>query len=286
MKFGIMFVNSGPLVEPSLLTHLVQTAEAVGFESVWVVEHVVVPQNYKSVYPYSRSGRMPGGEDVPILDPFVALSWIAAKTSQIKLATGVLILPQRHPLYVAKEAASLDVLSQGRFILGVGSGWLKEEFDALGLDFHSRGRRTDEAIEAIRSVWRDKPASFSGRHFAFGPVFSSPQPKQAGGIPIHIGGHSPAAARRAARLGDGFFPARSELDVLKELFAIVRQECERVQRDYTELELTCAGRGTLDTLDQYRALGVSRMVISPPAYDRDGISRGLEKFAKEVIARA
>src|SRR5713226_6912756 len=158
MKLGLMFVNSGPYADPQLFAHLVQTAERCGFESIWTVEHVVIPQDYKSPYPYSPSGRIPGGEEVPIPDPLMHLGFAAAITKKIKLETGVMILPQRHPLYVAKEIASLDVLSDGRVILGIGSGWLKEEFDSLGLDFHARGARTDEAIQSLRALWRDNPS--------------------------------------------------------------------------------------------------------------------------------
>jgi probable F420-dependent oxidoreductase len=151
MKFGLMFVNSGPFSNHDLLAHLAQTAERCGFESLWTVEHVVIPKDYQSPYPYSKSGKIPGGEDVPIPDPLLPLSFAAALTKTIRLATGVVILPQRHPLYLAKEIATLDLLSGGRVLLGVGSGWLKEEFDALGLDFHTRGARTDEAIQAMRA---------------------------------------------------------------------------------------------------------------------------------------
>src|ERR1700746_2586471 len=143
MKFGLMFVNSGPFSNHELLAPLSQTAEQRGFESLWTVEHVVIPKNYQSPYPYSKSGKIPGGEDVEIPDPLLPLSFAAAITKTIRLATGVVILPQRHPLYLAKEIAPLDLLSGGRVILGVGSGWLKEEFDALALDFPTRGARPD-----------------------------------------------------------------------------------------------------------------------------------------------
>ena len=157
MKLGLMFVNSGPFSNPALLAHLATTAERCGVESMWTVEHVVIPQDYKSPYPYSTSGKIPGGEDIAIPDPLLPLAFAAAVTKKIKLGTGVLILPQRHPLYVAKEVATLDVLSGGRAILGIGSGWLEEEFTSLGLDFHTRGARTDEAIKSLRALWSDAP---------------------------------------------------------------------------------------------------------------------------------
>jgi len=155
MKFGLMFVNSGPFANPKLFEVLVRTADEVGIESLWTVEHVVVPVGYESQYPYSPTGRMPGNsEKIPIPDPIVPLAYAAAITKQIKLGTGILILPQRHPVYVAKEMATLDVLSGGRALLGVGIGWLEEEFEVVGVPFKERAARTEESVRAMRSLWR------------------------------------------------------------------------------------------------------------------------------------
>ncbi|HTQ24836.1 MAG TPA: LLM class F420-dependent oxidoreductase [Candidatus Binataceae bacterium] len=285
IKLGLMFVNSGPFAQPELLAHLAKTAEERGFESIWTVEHVVIPHDYKTPYPYARSGKLPGGEDVAIQDPLLPLAYAAAITSRIRLATGILILPQRHPLYVAKETATLDVLSRGRVILGIGSGWLKEEFDALGLDFHQRGARTDEAIAAMRELWRENTASFHGKHFHFHELKSFPKPVQSGGVPIHVGGHSPAAARRAGRMGDGFFPALGEADKLTPLFEIMREAARNAGRDPAAIELSCAARANLEAIKPLRDIGVSRVVISPPAFDADGLTRELDKIANEVLAR-
>jgi probable F420-dependent oxidoreductase len=284
MKIGLMFVNSGPFSNPDLLAHLAQRAESCGVESLWTVEHVVIPTGYQTPYPYSKDGKIPGGEDVPIPDPLLPLSFAAALTKKVRLATGVMILPQRHPLYVAKEMATLDLLSGGRTILGIGSGWLKEEFDALGLDFHARGARTDEAIQSLRACWRDNPSSFHGRHFNFGPLMSFPKPAQPS-IPIHIGGHSPAAARRAGRLGDGFFPALGEAAKLKELFTIMRTEADKAGRNSDQIELTCMTRASADSIKPLADLGISRVIVAPPAFDKDGLTRGLEKLGNDVIAR-
>jgi len=285
MKFGLMYANAGPFGLPAMLSHLATTAEKCGFESLWTVEHVVIPKGFKSQYPYSRDGKLPGGEDVPIPDPIVPLAYAAAVTSKIKLGTGVVILPQRHPLYLAKEMATLDQLSGGRAILGIGSGWLEEEFQALGLDFHTRGARTDEAIQSLRALWRDNESSFHGKHFNFGPVKSYPKPVQTGGVPIHVGGHSPAAARRAGRYGDGFFPAIRDPAKLKELFGIVKEECSKRGRKFEEIELSCGGSAQLDFAKKVQDLGVKRIAIAPPAFDPDGLTRGLEKLANEVLAK-
>ncbi len=286
MKLGLMFVNSGPFSNPALLAHLAATAERCGIESMWTVEHVVIPQDYKSPYPYATSGKIPGGEDIAIPDPLLPLAFAAAVTKKIKLATGVLILPQRHPLYVAKEMATLDVLSNGRAILGIGSGWLAEEFTSLGLDFHTRGARTDEAIKSMRALWSDAPgSSFHGKHFNFGPVKCYPKPVQKGGVPIHVGGHSPAAAKRAGRYGDGFFPALADIPKLKELFAMMKTEAEKAGRDASKIELSCMGRPRVDELKALEDIGVSRVVIAPPAFDAEGLTRGLEKLRDDVIAK-
>jgi len=252
---------------------------------MWTVEHVVIPQDYKSPYPYSSSGKIPGGEDVSIPDPLLPLAFAAAVTKKIKLATGVLILPQRHPLYVAKETATLDQLSNGRAILGIGSGWLEEEFTSLGLDFHTRGARTDEAIKSLRALWNENAATFHGKHFNFGPVKCFPKPVQKGGVPIHIGGHSPAAAKRAGRYGDGFFPALAEIPKLKELFAMMNSEAEKAGRDPKKIELSCMGRARVDELKAFEDIGITRVVIAPPAFDAEGLTRGLEKLQNEVIAK-
>jgi probable F420-dependent oxidoreductase len=285
MKIGLLFANAGPFSQPEILAHLATTAENTGLESLWTVEHVVIPQGYQSPYPYSKDGKIPGGEDVPIPDPLIPLGFVAALTKKIKLATGVVILPQRHPVYVAKEVATIDLLSGGRMILGIGSGWLKEEFDALGLDFHHRGARTDESIQAMRALWRDGPSSFQGKHFKFGPAMSYPKPAQRDGIPIHIGGHSPAAARRAGRLGDGFFPALGEIPKLKELFGLMRDEAAKHGRNADAIELSCMGRASLDAFKALQDIGIARVVVAPPGNDKDKLSAGLEKLGNEVIAK-
>jgi probable F420-dependent oxidoreductase len=285
MKFGLMFVNSGPFANPALFEVLVRTADEVGIESLWSVEHVVVPVGYESQYPYSKDGRMPGNnEKIPIPDPIVPLAYAAALTKRVKLGTGILILPQRHPVYVAKEMATLDVLSRGRALLGIGIGWLEEEFDVVGVPFRERAARTEESVKALRSLWAPEPSSFQGRFYRWGPVESYPKPVQKNGVPIIVGGHVEGAARRAARVGDGFFPARGELDLLAKLFAALRDECGKVGRKPEQIELTTgmAGSGR-DAVRPYEDLGVSRLIVAPPGFDPDGLRRGLESFANTHI---
>jgi len=286
MKFGIMFANVGPFAFPDGLEHLVRTAEDVGVESVWTVEHVVVPVDYKSEYPYSKSGKMPGPENAPIPDPILPLVFAAALTKKLRLGTGVVILPQRHPTYVAKELATLDVLSGGRAILGVGIGWLQEEFAAVGIPFNERGARTNEAIRAIRSLWKETPEAFDGKFYKWGPVESNPKPVQKPGVPIVVGGHADAAAHRAARYGDGFFPARGDHTSLQKLLAVLRDECTRIGRNPDTIEISTGGAiADVDTVHRYQDLGVARLVIPPPGFDQDAVRRGLEDFADQVMAK-
>ncbi len=285
MKFGLMYANAGPFAFPELLTHLAQTAEGVGVESLWTVEHVVIPVGYASTYPYDPSGKIPVPDQMPIPDPFVALAFVAAVTKTLRLATGIVILPQRHPLYVAKEVASLDVLSHGRVILGIGVGWLAEEFQALGIPFAERAARTAESVRAIRSLWKDEAEPFHGKFFRWEKLESHPKPIQKPGVPIVVGGHTELAARRAARYGDGFFPGVADDQKLRWLLAIMRDECAKLGRDPATIEIT-SGRAapTVDSVRQLRDLGVSRFMVPPPAFDPDGVTQGLEQLG-ELIAR-
>ena len=285
MKFGLMFSNV--IGHPDAAVALAQTAESVGIESLWTVEHVVVPVGYESRYPYSPTGKMPGNDDSPIPDPLIWLAYVAAATERIKLATGILILPQRHPFYVAKELATLDQMSKGRAILGVGIGWLREEFEGLDIPFDERAARTEESCHALRSLWRKGHEPFEGKHYRWAPVESNPKPVQEHGVPIVVGGHVKGSARRAARVGDGYFPlALGEEGRLAELLEVMGEECGRIGRDPADVEITTGFQTTdLDAVKRAQDLGVSRLVIPPPGFDPEGLRKGLEDFADKVIAK-
>lgn len=258
MKFGIRYCNTGPYVEPSRAVELVQAAEAAGFESAWTVEHTVIPKGYQSTYPYAAGGRLPGGEgDFVLPDPQIWMTWVAAHTAHIKLATGILILPQHNPLICAKQVATLDFMSKGRVILGVGVGWLKEEFDALGVPFEERGARTDDYIGALRALWGQASPTYEGRFVNFKDAFMRPKPFN-GTVPIVIGGHSKAAARRAGRLADGYFPARG---ASPELIAEVHAAAREAGRDPAEVEITASLPENLDTLPDLAAAGIKRVLV-------------------------
>ena len=295
MKIGMVSLGLGPFSAPDVMAHIACTAERCGFESLWAPDHSAIPDPHQSKCPYTPNGEIPGGPNSPLVEPMSALSFVAGLTSTIKLGTGIMILPQRHPLYVAKEAATLDLVSGGRAILGIGSGWCAEEFAALGLDFHQRGKRTDEALQALRVLWRDDPSTFRGAHFNFERIRSFPKPLQDGGVPIIVGGHSRAAARRAARYGDGFYPLTpivdadvSKIDLvkeIKELITLLKEECAKVGRNFDGFDITSAAPPRLDLIKRLEDLGVTRVSLGLAASDRDGITRSLEKMANDIIAR-
>ena len=285
MKIGIAYANVGPFGQAENAAHLGQCCDSVGVESLWTVEHVVVPQGYESKYPYSADGKMPGGEDSPIPDPIVFLSFMAGVTKRVRLATGILILPQRHPVYVAKAFATLDQLSGGRAMMGIGIGWMKDEFDVLGVPFEERVGRTEESCQAMRSLWSPGASPFEGKYFNWGPVESNPKPVQQPGVPIIVGGHVAGAARRAARVGDGFWPNVS-IDVLPGLLDAMADECGKSGRDPGEIEVTCGlAEPSLDFVKRMEDLGVSRLITGPPGFTQDAVSAGLEKLGNELIAK-
>ena len=284
MKFGIIFANVGPAVLPDYAARLGQLAEENGIESVWTVEHVVVPAGYESQYPYSPTGRMPGPEESPIPDPLIWLTYVAAATRTLKLGTGVLILPQRNPVVLAKELATLDVLSKGRTILGIGVGWLEEEFDAIGVPFAERAARADEYIAALRELWTAEEPTFQGQFTSFEKAKSYPKPPQ-GSIPIVVGGHTKPAARRAGRLGDGFFPASTTPESLAELLDVMRKSAADAGRDGDAIEISAGGAMDVDGIKKFADLGVSRIVIPPLGFDEETLKTQLGLFSENVISK-
>ena len=291
MKFGILPpVSAGVCGDPDWMRGFARHAEACGFESIVVVEHAVVIGSYESEYPYARSGRMPLADDCPIPDPLDLLAFLAAATSTIGLATGVLVLPNHHPVVLAKRAATVDALSGGRLRLVVGVGWMREEVEACGADFATRGRRVDDSIDAMRALWQAGPegAAFESPFFSFADAHSHPKPPQ-GVVPIHVGGHSAAAARRAGRRGDGFQPLGVAGHELRELVKVMRAEAERNGRDPDDLELTLGGlvpRTDEAAVAAAEEVGAARMVLSPTSSaDLDEVCEELSTFSDRIGLR-
>lgn len=287
MDFGVAFANVGPFSEPMGAEAMGTSAEEAGFESIWTVEHVLVPEAYESTYPYDPSGRMPGGDQTPIPDPLVWLTFVAAFTSTLRLGTGILILPQRNAAVTAKAVATLDSLSRGRALLGIGVGWLEEEFDALHVPFKGRGAFTDDAVEVMRALWSEERATVSNRAASLDRAICIPKPV-GGKVPVIVGGHTDAAARRAGRLGDGFFPGRGSVERLRELITTMREAATEAGRDPDEIEITAGSAEVLGddptgAVRQLEELGVSRIIIPPLAFDVVGIREALMGFGERVI---
>ncbi|MCH2627858.1 MAG: LLM class F420-dependent oxidoreductase [Acidimicrobiales bacterium] len=286
MKFGLMSANLMGNVEGAAAGELARKAEEGGFHSIWAVEHAVVPLEYASTYPYDDGGRLfKGASQLDHSDPLIWLAFAAAATTKIRLATGILILPQRNPLIAAKEIASLDRLSDGRLDLGIGVGWLREEFEALGVPFEARGARTDEYLRALKVLWSETEAEFHGDFVDFAPVYCQPKPTQQP-IPILVGGHSDRAAQRAGELGDVFFPAERPVETLVSLHSLARQHAEESGRDPSKIELWTSSNGDRGHLDQLVEAGVTQVMVParPPEQLEELYSQLIADYDKEAAS--
>jgi len=284
LKLGVMPVLAGRVgADPRATAEFARLVEDLGCESLWTVEHVVIPETYAPVYPYDASGRMSlgAGDDVP--DPLHWLTFAAAHTTELRLGTAMLILPEHNPVILAKRLTTVDALSGGRLIAGVGVGWLREEYDAVGVPFEHRGRRADEYLAAMRALWTSWPASFHGEYVGFDAVHLEPRPVRPGGIPIVVGGHGPAAVRRAARLGDGLYPLGVDLAGWAELVDRLTVECGRIGRDPAEIELTARAPGRPADLQRLAELGVGRVVMRAYPDDLERVRADITRYQKEVL---
>jgi len=294
MKFGIRIPppQMGPVADPDFIVRYSQLVESLGFESLWTIDHALMCAEYDSRYPYKSTGRtpIPAEEDMP--DPLILMMLIAANTDTIRIGTSMLILPQRHPLILAKEVATLDRYSKGRVTLGVGVGWVEEEVEVLKQDFHDRGRRANEWIEILRELWDEGLSEFEGEYFQFKGIMSCPKPTQPGSIPLMIGGHSEAAARRAGRYGDEFYPHWSTRgpneEELEKLVPIVARAADEAGRDPHSVGLTLTStsdaKTAFETAELCAKLGAERVVVLPPRGELDGgLPDELIRFKETVI---
>lgn len=309
MSFGCVFPNRGPLATEANLVRFAQTAETLGFDTIWVSDHIIVPTGVKSFYPYHPAGQMPFVPSEPYWEPLTVMSYLAACTKRVRLGTSVLILPYRNPIVTAKVLATLDVLSHGRVTLGAGVGWMEEEFTALGLTtFANRGAYSDECIGIFRELWTKENPSFRGRFHQFAEIQCEPKPAQRGGIPIWIGGHTPQAIRRAARLGDGWQPIvqRPPADLppaeLQEKIAGLRTQAQRAGRDPKAISIGLGGSiqfgdgsgsgartlfsGTsqevIEGILRYQEVGVQDFRLDFPSQSFDSLLRAMETFSEKI----
>jgi probable F420-dependent oxidoreductase len=269
---GLFAINSHACASPGAAARIAALAERLGYDSLWAGEHVVVPS--------PRVDPSPMEPDEPILDPLVSLAHVAAHTERIKLGTGVIILPQRNPLVLAKQVASLDVLSGGRLILGIGVAYLEPEMRAIGVPMEGRGARADEYLAAMRSLWEEETPSFSGRHVGFEGVDAHPRPVQRP-LPVVVGGHTRPAHRRAARAADGWYGFMVGLRAMAEQRELMRAAIEESGRERPlHVSVTPARRLDEENVRAYSELGVDRLIVAPPP----GLS--LEELIEFVEANA
>ena len=277
MHFALFGVNMDAWLRPAAAARLARLAEEAGFESLWAGEHVVLPD--------PRVPPSPMDPADPILDPTVALTFLAAHTSRVKLGTGIIILPQRNPLVLAKELASLDALSDGRLILGIGVGYLEPEFRALGIPFAERGPRTDEYLAAMQTLWRDDRPAYHGRFVQFSGVQAYPKCPE---IPVVIGGHSPGAYRRAVEQAQGWYGFALDTAATAVCLAGLREAAARYERPAAlgtlEISVTPPSLPDRATISRFAELGVDRLILYPPRHgDEDDIARYIAAVAKAHI---
>jgi probable F420-dependent oxidoreductase len=280
MKYGVVYHTGYFGIDPEQVTAIARHAEQLGFESFFTTEHI-------ALYPGAKLGRMVIAPDTPIADPLEVLSFVAAVTERLVLGTSVLLLPFHQPVVLAKRLATIDQLSRGRMrLFGIGVGALAKEAEAAGVDFHTRGRRADEAIDVLRLLWAGDAdgVSFDGEFYAFTDLCSFPKPYQASTLPIHVGGSSPAAARRAGLRGDGYFPGGGINDEQRAAqLALMRETARAAGRDASALEYTRWGNiaMTPDDVAALAAEGVTRVIISPSTADLAEQQKELSAFAEQ-----
>jgi probable F420-dependent oxidoreductase len=267
MRLGLHALGIGTGARPEVIHAVATAAEEHGFATLWAGEHVVMLDTQASRYPYSPDGRIAVPADADWLDPLLALSYAAAVTSRIRLATGVLLLPEHNPVVVAKQAATLDVLSGGRCTLGVGVGWSAEEFAVLGVPFAARGRRTAEYVAALRTLWREDVCSFAGEFVRFEGIRVHPKPV-ARGLPVVVGGNSDAALRRVAAFGDGWYGFSLPPETVAERVSALADSCQREGRGLAELTVAVSlTDNSPAVLPDLARIGVTEFVVveAPPA---------------------
>ena len=280
MKIGLYGINIGACVDPAVAIRVARAAEEAGFDSVWTAEHVVLPD--PQVPP------SPAPPDLPFLDPATALAHVAGQTTSLLLATGIIILPQRNPLVLAKELATVDVLSRGRLVFGLGAGYLIPEFEALGIPFAERGARTDEYIEAILALWTQEKPSYDGRFVSFRGVRAEPRPVQKPHPPLVVGGESAGACRRAVSRAHGWYGFNLDLPATRtclESLARARSEVERPEA-LGELEISVTpppGSPSRDLFKEYEDLGVHRLILLPPFGGPDAIVDAVRQAAEVAL---
>lgn len=288
MEIGLHLPHVGPLATREGITTFAQDAERLGYDSLWVSDHVVVPRTIESRYPYSRDGSFPLPPDMPMLEPVSTLLFVAGVTQRAKLGTTILVIPMRNPIVQAKELATLDVVSGGRLILGVGSGWMEEEFDMLHVPFEKRGNRLSEYIRLYKSLWTEDNPTFNGKFWQVEEVGFSPKPLQKPHPPIWVGGHSERALKRAGRLGDGWHAVGIAPEVVGKQYQQVRAHAEQAGRDPDSVSLSVRTRvpreadKAIASLAAFRDAGATHAVLELYNADAARARDSMEAIARDV----
>ncbi len=258
-------------------------AESLGFESIWLPEHPVMPVNPASRYPGSPDGSIPEGMS-DMADPYIGLARASAVTSTIKLGTGITLIPERNPLVLAGAISTLDLFSGGRFLLGIGTGWLREETEIMGGDFDHRWTQAREAIEVMRALWTQDSAEYHGRYYNFPPVQCNPKPAQEGGPPVILGGNARNVFRRVARWGDGWMPTAATPEQIAAGRAAIDELAEASGRDPSTINVTAFGQpADRAVIDQLEAAGANRVIIRIPDTTSEQALEDIESIAAAVF---
>ena len=283
MKIGLFAPLGNPWSTPEYMTALAEGAEERGFDSIWVAEHVVLFDEYASRYPYAANGKIPAGGESGIFEPFTSVAYMAARTSTIRFGTGICLVPQRNPLYTAKDVAAVDWLSGGRFDFGVGVGWLKEEFDALDVDFAKRGERCREYLDVMKTLWADPVSSYHGEFYDLEPCRQYPKPVQQPHPPIHFGGESDAALRRVADIGQGWYGFNVAPSDLPAHFGRLDGLLAANGRTRSEIEVSiCPYLLDVDPA-AYLDTGIDRLILLAFAGNRDDLLNVLDGLASTYL---
>ena len=278
MRYGVILTGVGAMADPERLCRAARKADQLGFHSLWLFEHVAFPAKVSDTY-----GKLPFTPETSFLEPITTLSYIAAETRQIRLGTGVLLLALRHPLHVAKAMATLDALSKGRAILGVGLGWLAEEFEAMGIPFRERVGRVREGVDVLRKIWAEGKLAHQGRYYSFPEVTSYPLPVQRGGPPIWFGGTADGALQRAVELGDGWLGRSGSRESVSRWVGKVQQHARERGKDDYAIAVSAAPEITRDDAAQFRALGATQINLLFLSGEAEEIERRLDAAAKRLL---
>ena len=286
MQIGLMPPLFSPIATPDYLTAVGAAADRLGFSSIWAPEHVVLFDEYESKYPYTDDGKLAVGRDAGVLDPFNVLAFLAAATRKVRLGTGIALVPQRNPVYTAKQVTTVDRLSNGRVDFGVGIGWLREEFDALGVPWARRGPRTEEYLEVMRRLWMDEVSSFEGEFYSLPTCRQSPKPVQSPYPPVIFGGESDAALGRVARKGDGWFGFNLTPDAAAERISTLEKMLDATGRKRSELAISvrpAPGFFTPAAVDEFRQLGVDQLILVIGGRSTESVVGRMAAIAAELI---